>query len=141
MCVPVPSQNLDLQRHMSWYYVQWFEVKGDCLVGWYWWNIWPSLFISPIHNYCCKTWLHGYWTLSISIKVSTCTMWIQSDGIILLHSSFQSCLENKRNLIIKISIQFTSISFERVQFNIFRRIVLFVIRSISTDDSDCSGQL
>jgi len=68
-------------------------------------------------------------------------MWIQSDGIILLHSKFQSCLENKRNLIIRISIQFTSISFERVQFNILRRIVLFAIRSISVDDSDCSDQL
>lgn len=81
--------------------------------------------------------------LSIKYKydVFTCTMWIQSDSIILLHSSFQSCLENKRDLIIKISIQFTTISFERFQFNILRRIVLFVIRSISVDDSDCSDQL
>ena len=34
--------------HMSYvmvfFYVQWFEVRGDCSFCWYWWNCWPSLF-------------------------------------------------------------------------------------------------
>ena len=34
----VPSQDLDFQRHMSWYffYVQWaVEMRGDCSFDWY----------------------------------------------------------------------------------------------------------
>ena len=27
-----------------------FEVKGDCLFCWYWWNCWPSWHTSSLHN-------------------------------------------------------------------------------------------
>ena len=27
----------------SFYYVQWFEVRNDCSLGWYWWSCWPML--------------------------------------------------------------------------------------------------
>ena len=31
-------------------FVQWFKMRGDCLVCWYWWYCLPSLFILPFHK-------------------------------------------------------------------------------------------
>jgi hypothetical protein len=32
------------------FYVQWFDVGGDCSIYWYWWNYWPSPFKLSIHK-------------------------------------------------------------------------------------------
>ena len=32
------------------FYVQWFQVRGDCLFCWYWWNCWSSLYKLSFHN-------------------------------------------------------------------------------------------
>jgi len=49
----IPATFLCLSQAKTWisnviccglFYVQWFEVIGDCLFCWYWWNCWPSLF-------------------------------------------------------------------------------------------------
>jgi len=32
------------------FYVQWFEVWGNCYFCWYWWNCWPSLFKLFFHD-------------------------------------------------------------------------------------------
>ena len=38
---------------LSWsFYVQWFDVRGDCSFCWYWWNCWPSLFILFFSHLC-----------------------------------------------------------------------------------------
>jgi hypothetical protein len=50
--VPVPSQNLDFQRHMSWSFlcsVSTVKMRGDCSFCWYWWNWWPSLLKISFH--------------------------------------------------------------------------------------------
>jgi hypothetical protein len=39
--VPVPSQDMDFHHHMPWVFfcfVHWFELRGDCSFGRYWWN-------------------------------------------------------------------------------------------------------
>jgi len=37
-------QDMDFRCHLLWsFYVQWFEVRSDCLFCWYWWNCKPSL--------------------------------------------------------------------------------------------------
>ena len=33
------------------FYVQWLEVRGDCLFWWYWWYCWPSLFKLIFYGY------------------------------------------------------------------------------------------
>ena len=44
--MPIPIQGLDFQWHMSCplFCMQWVKVRGSCLICWYWWNSWPSLF-------------------------------------------------------------------------------------------------
>ena len=43
--MPVPSQNLDFQRHMLRFFVEkLFEVRDSCSFCLYWWNCWPLLF-------------------------------------------------------------------------------------------------
>ena len=32
------------------FYVQWVEVRSDCLFCWCWWNCWPKLFKVSFHN-------------------------------------------------------------------------------------------
>jgi len=32
------------------FYIQWFEVRGDCLICWYLWNCWRSLFKLSFYN-------------------------------------------------------------------------------------------
>jgi hypothetical protein len=34
----------------SLFYVEWFEMRGDCLFCLYWWHCWPSLFKLSFHN-------------------------------------------------------------------------------------------
>ena len=37
ICVPVASQDLDFQRHMSWFFscsVSWVEMRSNCSLGW-----------------------------------------------------------------------------------------------------------
>jgi hypothetical protein len=49
--VSLPSQDLDFQCHMichGSFYVQWFEVRGDCL---FCWHCWPSLLKLSFHNH------------------------------------------------------------------------------------------
>ena len=42
--IPTLARTLISAMCYSLYYVQWFEVRGDCWYCWYWWNCWPSLF-------------------------------------------------------------------------------------------------
>jgi hypothetical protein len=59
--VPVPSQDLDFQHHMSCSFlcsVSSVKTRCDCLFCWYWWNWWPSLFKLSFHKelyFLCKT--------------------------------------------------------------------------------------
>ena len=62
--VPVPSQDLDFHRQISWsFYVQRYEVRGSCTFCWYCWNCWSSLFKLSFHNYIEPGWLNelGSW--------------------------------------------------------------------------------
>ena len=36
---------------LLYFYVQWFELRGDCSLCWYWWICWPSLFKLSFHKY------------------------------------------------------------------------------------------
>jgi hypothetical protein len=50
---PVPSQELDFQRHMLWYFfcfVSSVRMGGDCSIYCYWWNWSPSLVKLSCHN-------------------------------------------------------------------------------------------
>ena len=49
----VLRQELNFQHHfiVFFFYVQWVEMRGDCLFCWYWWNCWPSLFKLSFHDY------------------------------------------------------------------------------------------
>ena len=53
-CLLVPSQNLDFQGHtyamVFFIFTAWFEVRSDCLICWYWWNCWQSLFKLSFYN-------------------------------------------------------------------------------------------
>ena len=47
----VSKSNPNVLCPMSCFYcVQLFQVRGDCLFCWYWWNCWPSLFKLSFHN-------------------------------------------------------------------------------------------
>ena len=35
---------------MCFFYVQWFEVRGNRSFCWFWWNCWPSLFKLSFHS-------------------------------------------------------------------------------------------
>jgi hypothetical protein len=48
--VPVSSQDLDFQHHMSWSFLCSVRMRGDCSFCWYWWNWWPSMFLFIIHH-------------------------------------------------------------------------------------------
>ena len=56
--VPVQSQDLDFQHHMSWSIYLLFslcsvssvKMRDDCSFCWYWWNWWHSLFKLSFHN-------------------------------------------------------------------------------------------
>jgi hypothetical protein len=57
--VPVPSQDLDFHRYISWSFcVQWVKMRGGWSFCWYWWNFLASFFqlsfhiISMIENRC-----------------------------------------------------------------------------------------
>ena len=40
-------------------YFQWFEVRGDCLFCWYWWNCWSSLFKLSLRKRKKDRYKHG----------------------------------------------------------------------------------
>jgi hypothetical protein len=44
---------------MVFFYVQWFQVRGDCLFCWYWWNCWSSLYKLSFHNVFTSGNLHN----------------------------------------------------------------------------------
>jgi hypothetical protein len=52
--MPVSSQDLDFQHHMSWSFlcsVSSAKMRNDCSLCWYyWWNSWPSLFKLSFKN-------------------------------------------------------------------------------------------
>ena len=39
---------LDVLCHMLWCFL--YSVRGECLLCWYWWNFWPSLFKASFHK-------------------------------------------------------------------------------------------
>ena len=54
ICVPVPSRDLDFQRHMSWFFfvcVHLIKMSGDCSFRRYLWNCWPSSFKLYVHDF------------------------------------------------------------------------------------------
>ena len=51
ICVPVPSLDLDFQRHMPCSFLQSVEVGGNWSFCWYWWNCWPILSKRSFHNW------------------------------------------------------------------------------------------
>jgi hypothetical protein len=64
MCVPVPSKDLDFQRHTLWSFfscVQWVKVRGDYSFCWYWWNCGPSCLKLSFHIFdsCINSCLAG----------------------------------------------------------------------------------
>jgi hypothetical protein len=32
------------------FHVQWFEVRGDCMSCWYWWNCWPLCTVQTFYS-------------------------------------------------------------------------------------------
>ena len=77
------------------FYVQWFEVRSDCLFCWDWWNHWSSLFIHVIEllyynwrfaNFWLEIWspwpnlpvkvsnrsITGYLLNTFTIRISLC---------------------------------------------------------------------
>ena len=47
----VLSHDLDCHIHCL-FSVQWFEVRGDCLFCWCWWNCWPSICLNFLFITC-----------------------------------------------------------------------------------------
>ena len=73
ICVPVPSHDLYLQRHMSWSLcIHWDNKRGDCSFCWYLWNWWPSLY--NFHNNTST--YRPATTLCIHVTVDINDIWI-----------------------------------------------------------------
>ena len=72
------TKDLDFQLHMSWtlmvfFHVQWWiKVRGDCLLSWYWWNCWSSLF-RGYFSFCWYWW--NCWSSLFRGYFSFCCYW------------------------------------------------------------------
>ena len=69
-CVPVPSQDLGFQCHMSWYFFVFNELRWEVIVRycWYWCNCWLSVyhcknfhFIKRYFHFFLNCALFKYW--------------------------------------------------------------------------------